>query len=170
MGWFESDFFFYMSSFTGISVSSFIWKFLELFHFPDINWSSVKVFIKSPLSEKIEIIKDVISLFNSVKDKDKIIKGGPKDNNNHLNNKCDYTKNLHLFIENKGESSVNSKDVYTNSKTYKGDKDKPIKFKNGPELGYLDGTKKVDLELLTDNILDKKKKMKKSNLLIVKQH
>lgn len=130
MGRFESDFLFYMSSFTGISDSSFIRKFLELSHFPNIDWSWLKVYIKSLLSEKIKIIKDLVFLFYSVKYKGKITRegwGDPNVNNNNLN-KCDYTKSLYLFMENKGESSVNNKDVATNSNTYKGDKNKPIKL------------------------------------------
>ena len=76
-GWLESDFLFYISSLSCISLSSFIRKFLELFEFPEINWILIKDFFKSSYSEKLQIIKDIITWFNSPYNNNKMTMGGP---------------------------------------------------------------------------------------------
>lgn len=160
IGWFESDFFFYISSFIGISASSFIKIFIDLFDIPDINWSLLKDFMISPLSEKFKTIRDLISLFNGLDKKFTI--GGPLDNNNNLNHCGKDKKSLYLFMENKGETvstSSSSKDVATNTNTFKGDQVKPIEIKQGPQAETLQGLR-LDWDLLIDSLLDIKDKLK----------
>lgn len=101
-GLLNSDFLFFISTFTGVSLGSFIRKFLELFDFPQIKWNLILNFFKSPLSNKLQLIKDFLSIFKSPKDK--MTLGGSDFNldNKQIN---DVNKTNVMLMENAGSGS-----------------------------------------------------------------